>query len=129
MFLISWAVKRQWRKMFFILTGCCTSCAVRVKSGQIRQPEALGISAELKSKVGRVYCLHWGFLHMILWWHDIFTMNRFLQLCWNLILSFRSYSLLWFLLHFGWVGHFLVQFVFKLCVKKFSFLHCLEKSS
>lgn len=33
------------------LTGCCTSCAVRVKSGQIRQPEALGISGELKSKV------------------------------------------------------------------------------
>ncbi|ONI06085.1 hypothetical protein PRUPE_5G039500 [Prunus persica] len=30
--------------------GCCTSCAVRVKSGQLRQPEALGISAELKSK-------------------------------------------------------------------------------
>ncbi|GMQ04395.1 hypothetical protein CsSME_00049827 [Camellia sinensis var. sinensis] len=30
--------------------GCCTSCAVRIKSGQIRQPEALGISAELKSK-------------------------------------------------------------------------------
>ncbi|KAK8916893.1 hypothetical protein KSP39_PZI023296 [Platanthera zijinensis] len=31
--------------------GCCTSCAVRVKSGEIRQPEALGISSELKSKV------------------------------------------------------------------------------
>ncbi|KAJ0051577.1 hypothetical protein Pint_03411 [Pistacia integerrima] len=30
--------------------GCCTSCAVRIKSGQISQPEALGISAELKSK-------------------------------------------------------------------------------
>eukprot|EP00258_Populus_trichocarpa_P037055 XP_024453074.1 ferredoxin-1, chloroplastic isoform X3 [Populus trichocarpa] len=30
--------------------GCCTSCAVRVKSGQLRQPEALGISVELKSK-------------------------------------------------------------------------------
>ncbi|KAG1328338.1 putative ferredoxin C 2, chloroplastic [Cocos nucifera] len=31
--------------------GCCTSCAVRIRSGQIKQPEALGISAELKSKV------------------------------------------------------------------------------
>ncbi|CAN1334091.1 Ferredoxin C 2, chloroplastic [Linum perenne] len=30
--------------------GCCTSCAVRVKSGQLRQPEALGISQELKDK-------------------------------------------------------------------------------
>lgn len=31
--------------------GCCTSCAVRVKSGELRQPQALGISAELKSQV------------------------------------------------------------------------------
>ncbi|CDY71732.1 BnaAnng38620D [Brassica napus] len=31
--------------------GCCTSCAVRVKSGDLRQPQALGISAELKSQV------------------------------------------------------------------------------
>nr|KAJ0201837.1 hypothetical protein LSAT_V11C600328340 [Lactuca sativa] len=30
--------------------GCCTSCAVRIKSGGLRQPEALGISAELKAK-------------------------------------------------------------------------------
>ncbi|AEE31502.1 2Fe-2S ferredoxin-like superfamily protein [Arabidopsis thaliana] len=30
--------------------GCCTSCAVRVKSGELRQPQALGISAELKSQ-------------------------------------------------------------------------------
>ncbi|MBA0806024.1 hypothetical protein Gohar_005499 [Gossypium harknessii] len=35
---------------FLYMAGCCTSCAVRVKSGQIRQPEALGISAELKAK-------------------------------------------------------------------------------
>ncbi|KAK6947438.1 2Fe-2S ferredoxin-type iron-sulfur binding domain [Dillenia turbinata] len=37
--------------------GCCTSCAVRVKSGQIRQPEALGISAELKSKASELRLL------------------------------------------------------------------------
>ncbi|XP_038724995.1 ferredoxin C 2, chloroplastic-like isoform X2 [Tripterygium wilfordii] len=37
--------------------GCCTSCAVRVKSGQIRQPEALGISAELKSKGYALLCV------------------------------------------------------------------------
>ena len=34
----------------FLYAGCCTSCAVRIKSGQLRQPEALGISAELISK-------------------------------------------------------------------------------
>ncbi|CAL5429527.1 unnamed protein product [Camellia sinensis] len=37
--------------------GCCTSCAVRVKSGQIRQAEALGISAELKSKGYALLCV------------------------------------------------------------------------
>ncbi|KAB1215901.1 Ferredoxin-2 [Morella rubra] len=37
--------------------GCCTSCAVRVKSGQIRQPEALGISPELKSKGYALLCV------------------------------------------------------------------------
>ncbi|CAK7356165.1 unnamed protein product [Dovyalis caffra] len=37
--------------------GCCTSCAVRVKSGQLRQPEALGISTELKSKGYALLCV------------------------------------------------------------------------
>ncbi|XP_024026521.1 uncharacterized protein LOC21406051 [Morus notabilis] len=37
--------------------GCCTSCAVRVKSGQLRQPEALGISAELKEKGYALLCV------------------------------------------------------------------------
>ncbi|XWS49581.1 hypothetical protein CRYUN_Cryun12cG0015400 [Craigia yunnanensis] len=37
--------------------GCCTSCAVRVKSGEIRQPEALGISADLKAKGYALLCV------------------------------------------------------------------------
>ncbi|XP_008808756.1 ferredoxin C 2, chloroplastic [Phoenix dactylifera] len=37
--------------------GCCTSCAVRIKSGQIKQPDALGISAELKSKGYALLCV------------------------------------------------------------------------
>ncbi|KAH6780851.1 2Fe-2S ferredoxin-like superfamily protein [Perilla frutescens var. hirtella] len=37
--------------------GCCTSCAVRVKSGELKQPEALGISAELKSKGYALLCV------------------------------------------------------------------------
>ncbi|TXG54319.1 hypothetical protein EZV62_019575 [Acer yangbiense] len=32
------------------VVGCYTSCAVRIKSRQLIQPEALGISVELKSK-------------------------------------------------------------------------------
>ncbi|KAG6428440.1 hypothetical protein SASPL_112691 [Salvia splendens] len=37
--------------------GCCTSCAVRIKSGELIQPEALGISAELKSKGYALLCV------------------------------------------------------------------------
>ncbi|CAM6046807.1 unnamed protein product [Sphagnum compactum] len=37
--------------------GCCTACAVRVKSGQLYQPEALGISAELKAKGYGLLCV------------------------------------------------------------------------
>ncbi|KAE9613734.1 putative ferredoxin [2Fe-2S], plant, Beta-grasp domain-containing protein [Lupinus albus] len=37
--------------------GCCTSCAVRIKNGQIRQPEALGISAELREKGYALLCV------------------------------------------------------------------------
>ncbi|CAL9028975.1 unnamed protein product [Prunus brigantina] len=59
--------------------GCCTSCAVRVKSGQLRQPEALGISAELKSKacgtrpfIWRGACVRLATLHTQLGIHEFF---------------------------------------------------------
>ncbi|CAM6083400.1 unnamed protein product [Calypogeia fissa] len=37
--------------------GCCTACAVRVKSGNLYQPEALGISAELKAQGYGLLCV------------------------------------------------------------------------
>ncbi|XP_002984200.2 uncharacterized protein LOC9644026 [Selaginella moellendorffii] len=37
--------------------GCCTACAVRIKSGKINQPEALGISAELKAQGYGLLCV------------------------------------------------------------------------
>lgn len=37
--------------------GCCTACAVRVKSGAVWQPEALGISKELKDKNYALMCV------------------------------------------------------------------------
>ncbi|GBG58960.1 hypothetical protein CBR_g24310 [Chara braunii] len=37
--------------------GCCTACAVRVKSGKLYQPEALGISAELKEQGYALLCV------------------------------------------------------------------------
>lgn len=37
--------------------GCCTACAVRVKSGEIYQPQALGISPELKAQGYALLCV------------------------------------------------------------------------
>lgn len=48
---ISYVSPLQFEFYNLTLAGCCTSCAVRVKSGELRQPQALGISAELKSQV------------------------------------------------------------------------------
>ncbi|OMO93182.1 hypothetical protein COLO4_17063 [Corchorus olitorius] len=49
-YILHTAEDQNIRLPFACRHGCCTSCAVRIKSGQIRQPEALGISAELKEK-------------------------------------------------------------------------------
>eukprot|EP00271_Cylindrocystis_brebissonii_P014357 TRINITY_DN35689_c0_g1_i1.p2 TRINITY_DN35689_c0_g1~~TRINITY_DN35689_c0_g1_i1.p2 ORF type:complete len:236 (-),score=30.45 TRINITY_DN35689_c0_g1_i1:568-1275(-) len=37
--------------------GCCTACAVRILSGELSQPHALGISPELKSKGYALLCV------------------------------------------------------------------------
>lgn len=37
--------------------GCCTSCAVKVKSGTLDQPEALGISPKLKEEGYGLLCV------------------------------------------------------------------------
>ncbi len=37
--------------------GCCTACAVRIKSGTMYQPEALGISEELKEQGYGLMCV------------------------------------------------------------------------
>lgn len=37
--------------------GCCTACAVRVLEGEMYQPEALGISAELKEQGYALMCV------------------------------------------------------------------------
>eukprot|EP00250_Pteridium_aquilinum_P010663 c19547_g1_i1 orf=80-637(+) len=37
--------------------GCCTACAVRVKSGELYQPRALGISPELKAQGYALLCV------------------------------------------------------------------------
>jgi ferredoxin len=37
--------------------GCCTACAVRVLEGELRQPEALGVSAELRREGYALMCV------------------------------------------------------------------------
>ncbi|CAM6028222.1 unnamed protein product [Sphagnum balticum] len=43
--------------------GYCTACGMRVKSGQLYQLEALGISAELKAKESDDYALELAMAH------------------------------------------------------------------
>lgn len=56
-YILHTAEDQDIRLPFACRHGCCTSCAVRVKSGQLRQPEALGISAELKSQGYALLCV------------------------------------------------------------------------
>lgn len=37
--------------------GCCTACAVKVKEGSVYQPQALGVSDELKQKGYALMCV------------------------------------------------------------------------
>lgn len=37
--------------------GCCTACAVRVKEGEMSQPEALGVAAELRDRGFALMCV------------------------------------------------------------------------
>ena len=42
---------------FSCRNGCCTSCAVKIKSGTLHQPEAMGVSQALKDKGYALLCV------------------------------------------------------------------------
>ena len=42
---------------FSCRNGCCTSCAVKIISGSVNQPEAMGISKELRKKGYALLCV------------------------------------------------------------------------
>jgi ferredoxin len=42
---------------FSCRNGACTACAVRIKSGEVYQPEAMGLSTELKQKGYALLCV------------------------------------------------------------------------
>ena len=45
------------RLPFSCRNWCCTSCAVKIVSGKLEQPEAMGVSQELKDKGYALLCV------------------------------------------------------------------------
>ena len=49
--------KKGFKLAFSCRNGCCTSCAVKVKSGTLIQSEAMGLSKTLKDKGYALLCV------------------------------------------------------------------------
>ena len=49
--------KKGFNLPFSCRNGCCTSCAVKIISGKVDQPEAMGISQTLKDKGYALLCV------------------------------------------------------------------------
>ncbi|MCU0533239.1 MAG: 2Fe-2S iron-sulfur cluster-binding protein [Hydrococcus sp. Prado102] len=49
---------------FACRNGACTTCAVRVLSGEIYQPEAMGLSPELKQQGYALLCVSYARSHL-----------------------------------------------------------------
>jgi ferredoxin len=46
--------------------GCCTACAVKVKSGEMAQPQALGVAAELRARGYALMCVGYALSDLVL---------------------------------------------------------------
>ena len=49
--------KKGFKLPFSCRNGCCTSCAVKIISGKLDQPEAMGLSQPLKDKGYALLCV------------------------------------------------------------------------
>ena len=49
--------KKGFKLPFSCRNGCCTSCAVKIISGKLNQPEAMGVSQTLKEKGYALLCV------------------------------------------------------------------------
>ena len=49
--------KKGFKLPFSCRDGCCTSCAVKLISGKLNQPEAMGVSQALKEKGYALLCV------------------------------------------------------------------------
>jgi ferredoxin len=56
-YILHTAEKQGAELPFACRNGACTTCAVRIKSGQVYQPEAMGLSLELRRKGYALLCV------------------------------------------------------------------------
>ncbi|PSB02901.1 2Fe-2S iron-sulfur cluster-binding protein [Merismopedia glauca] len=56
-YILHAAEKQGTELPFACRNGACTTCAVRIKSGQVYQPEAMGLSLELRRKGYALLCV------------------------------------------------------------------------
>lgn len=59
-YILHQAEDQGYQLPFSCRNGACTACAVRVLSGQIHQPEAMGLSPELQSKGYALLCVSYA---------------------------------------------------------------------
>ena len=62
-YILEYAEKQGKTLPFSCRNGACTSCAVRIISGQIYQPEAMGLSNELKNEGYALLCVSYARSH------------------------------------------------------------------
>jgi ferredoxin len=56
-YILQYAERHGVELPFSCRNGACTTCAVRVKSGEIYQPEAMGLSPELRDRGYALLCV------------------------------------------------------------------------
>ena len=56
-YILKTAEQQDAKLPFLCRNGACTSCAVRVVSGELEQPEAMGLSPKLKDKGYALLCV------------------------------------------------------------------------
>jgi len=59
-YILHFAENQGIKLPFSCRNGACTTCAVRVKSGEIHQPEAVGLSQELRDQGYALLCVSYA---------------------------------------------------------------------
>ena len=59
-YILQYAESQGIELPFSCRNGACTACAVRIKSGEVYQPEAMGISPHLRSEGYALLCVSYA---------------------------------------------------------------------